>query len=267
MLKGSRRLWKLCPIKHSSGYEKGESTLFWSEVLQIWRCGHQETLLKPLDWNQCSWKPQSDSTTRWIMENTDCLSCNTVTSSILNYMYPSIPPCFSVSFPSVCPQHALIHFLLFISLSSILKSFSPSFLSSLHLLPSFLCSHHPMDLFLFPLLFSFLSALWTFEFTNLTVDHCLALSPQSKKLPGSIPGWGTALCGVCVFTPCLCRFPAGYGDFTHHWNILGLSPVSTHDRGAGYDLESVPSRQAVAARCPQGRVKCRDLTVHFVCDQ
>ena len=37
----------------------------------------------------------------------------------------------------------------------------------------------------------------------------LALLPHSARDPGSIPGLGHCLCGVCKFSPCLRGFPPG----------------------------------------------------------
>ena len=48
-----------------------------------------------------------------------------------------------------------------------------------------------------------------------TVAQWLALLPHSARDPGSIPGLGHCLCGVCTFSPCLCGFPPG-------------APVSSH---------------------------------------
>lgn len=42
------------------------------------------------------WKPESNPCAAWIMENANCYSCNTVTSSILHYARPSL---FSISCP------------------------------------------------------------------------------------------------------------------------------------------------------------------------
>lgn len=42
------------------------------------------------------WKPESSPCAAWIMENANCYSCNTVTSSILHYARPSL---FSISCP------------------------------------------------------------------------------------------------------------------------------------------------------------------------
>jgi len=49
-----------------------------------------------------------------------------------------------------------------------------------------------------------------------TVAQWLALLPHSARDPGSIPGWGHCLCGVCMFSQCLCGFPLG-------------APVSSHN--------------------------------------
>ncbi len=67
------------------------------------------------------------------------------------------------------------------------------------------------------------------------VDKWLAPSPHSKKFLGLIPGWGsTFLCGVCMFSPCLRRFPLWASVFpTVTTCMLGLSPVSTLDGGTG----------------------------------
>lgn len=86
---------------------------FWNKNLQFWRLWvPRDTILNPLDSNQCLWKPQSNSTTPWIMENTNCTSCNTVTSSILYNTFPFIP-LLSISFPTICALHDLSHILIF----------------------------------------------------------------------------------------------------------------------------------------------------------
>jgi len=42
-----------------------------------------------------------------------------------------------------------------------------------------------------------------------------ALLPHSARDPGSIPGLGHCLCGVCTFSPCLHGFPPGAPVFSH----------------------------------------------------
>ncbi len=80
-----------------------------------------------------------------------------------------------------------------------------------------------------------------------TLTHVMEKITQiySRKALGSIPGWGRAfLCGFCMFFPCWRGFPPVSPSCT-----LGVSPVSTLDRGTGSKSELVPGCCAVAARC------------------
>ncbi len=51
------------------------------------------------------------------------------------------------------------------------------------------------------------------------VAQWLALLPHNKKVPGLIPRWNrTFLCGVCMFSSCLCGFLPGALVSSHHQN-------------------------------------------------
>ncbi|KAF7648941.1 hypothetical protein LDENG_00149760, partial [Lucifuga dentata] len=73
-----------------------------------------------------------------------------------------------------------------------------------------------------------------------TVAQWLALSPHSKKVLGSTPGWGRAfLCGVCMFSLCLCGFPlsAPVSPTIKNMYVRLNSPVSSLHQGTGFRLE------------------------------
>ena len=55
-----------------------------------------------------------------------------------------------------------------------------------------------------------------------TVAHWLALLPHSTRDPGSIPGSGHCLCGVCTFSPCLRGFPPGALVSSHRCGDAGV---------------------------------------------
>ena len=54
------------------------------------------------------------------------------------------------------------------------------------------------------------------------VAQWLALLPHSSRDPGSIPGSGHCLCGVCTFSSCLRGFPAGALVSSHSPKLCGL---------------------------------------------
>ncbi len=78
----------------------------------------------------------------------------------------------------------------------------------------------------------------------------LAPSPHSKKVLGAIPGRGrTFLCGVCMFSPCLCGFSLGAPvSPTVKICTWGLSPVSTLVQGIGLDSGVGP--RVLCCGCP-----------------
>ncbi len=78
----------------------------------------------------------------------------------------------------------------------------------------------------------------------------LALPPHSKKVLGSIPGWGRAsLCGVCMFA----WISSGCSGFPQHQNIYtGVSPVSTLDQGAGSESGVISQALRCGSHCSSG---------------
>jgi len=59
-----------------------------------------------------------------------------------------------------------------------------------------------------------------------TVAQWLALLPHSGRDLGSIPGLGHCLCGVCIFSPCVCEFPPDAPVSSHSPKMCGLGGLA-----------------------------------------
>ena len=74
------------------------------------------------------------------------------------------------------------------------------------------------------------------------VAQWLALLLHSTRDPGSIPGLGHCLCGVCTFSPCLRGFPPGAPVSSHSPKMCRLGGLAMINSPSVY-----PNRRRIVA--------------------
>lgn len=91
--------------------EESDVHYFWIKKVFFLSNGCAQGINFKPTWRE--WKPESNPSAAWIMENANCYSCNTVTSSILHYapslsLFPFLLLCFPlhplITLPTSCPS-------------------------------------------------------------------------------------------------------------------------------------------------------------------